>query len=186
LRRFDRKYVLLFLFICIAAWFFSEHPVPLRKAVLTFVGLPKLAYWSWLFAAIVLVVYKLKARQLRIQAIMSIDEFRSGFEELFSFRSNPLTFGCSVAFTKALILQYFSIGVYFVNFTETELVFLAILTAYSLFVSTFDVVKRLIEIFMQPKAEAAKASTGIEPGQETIDAAGTAAQEFLGKGNRER
>lgn len=110
---------------------------------------------------------------------MSFDDFKTGYEELFSFRSNPITFGCSVAFAKAFILQFFGAGKYFVNFSETEIEFLGILTAYSLFVSTFEVVKRLIEIFTQPKAEAAIASTSsITPMHETVDVTGTAKEKL--------
>lgn len=158
MKRIDIKYLLLLLALLLVAGIFYKYPSAFLSTIIDFFEIPDLILWSGILATIIVLVHKIKEGQLRFTVKMSLDDFKTTFEELISFRYSPVTLACSLAFAKALILQHFGRLVYFIHFTDLEMDFIVFLTCYCLFISVMEITKKLNEIITLPSGATAKAA----------------------------
>jgi len=78
---------------------------------------------------------------------MSFNEFKIPVENLLSFVSNPITIVCSLALAKGIYFQLAEGVQYFPFLNGVEITFVAIVTAYLLFISILELGKHFAEIF---------------------------------------
>ncbi len=145
-KSFDWKYIGLFVLLCLAtlsAYIFKAQLIYSLRCFFQFPGLNLLA---GSIATIITVTHKIKTRQFTFSPTMSFNEFKIPVEALLSFISNPITIVCALSLAKGLFLQTSEDVAYFPFFNGIEMIFVAIITAYLLFISIMELAKHFMEI----------------------------------------
>ena len=160
-KRLDLKYIFLFIFISASIVLSLIFSAQILAGLKLLFSLPFLNLYVGVFAAIVTITHKIKNKEIKFSSTMSFNEFKIPFENILSFISNPITIVCSISLAKGIFLRYYENIQYFQFFSNLEIIFIGIVTAYLLFISIMELIKNIKEIFLRieeaiPKQESQK------------------------------
>ena len=155
LKRLDLKYICIFVGLCTAAFVSYVFQTRILYGIKCFFEFPELNLCFGALSAIVTILHKAKTRNFIFSETMSFNEFKIPVENLLSFVSNPITIVCSLALAKGIYFQIVEGIPNFPFFNGIELTFVAIVTAYLLFISVFELGKHFAEIFTKPALKVA-------------------------------
>lgn len=140
-QRIDWRYLfllLLFLVAEMATYFLWTDILYYLKEFFTW---PQLNLASGALSATITIVYKIKFRKFSFTPNMSFNDFKIPVEDFISFFSNPVTFVISLSLARSLFLQSIGYQTYFKHFTDIELIFIAIVTSYLLYISSMELIR---------------------------------------------
>ena len=157
--KLDMKYIWYLLGVLVVSSLVYFFWLPIRDTITQIVQLEWLNFGIIVLTAAVTVLHKIKFRKIAFKANMSFSDFKIPFEELFSFVSNPITVVCSFSLARGLFLQCTGQKTYFPLLSNTELIFIAIVIGYLLFLSLSEFVRNLVELItVQPQMVMPKAT----------------------------
>lgn len=147
IKNWDWKWISLAVLICAAAFLAFHFQGFIFQAIKSFFEFPQLNLCAGSLSFILTTVHKIKTRKLDLNVGMSFSEFRIPVQGILSFISNPITLVGSLSLAKGLFLQIYDHQQFFPFFDAGELGFVAVVTAYLLFISFMELKKYFRETF---------------------------------------
>ena len=144
----DWKYVVVLIVLIGAVILTAKFKDEIIKYATCFFKLENINYWAGGFGALIMLVRKIKTREIDFRSTMSFDEFRKRVETVMSFVSSPITLVGSVSLAKGLFFQYFYDIPYFPNFDNLELLFVLLVALYLAFTSVLGILRDIKDILL--------------------------------------
>lgn len=154
-KNWDWKWISLALSFCAAAYLAYRFQWYIFQAFRSFFEFPQLNLCAGGLSVILTTVHKIKMRKLSFTTGMSFSEFRIPVQGVLSFISNPITLVGSLSLAKGLFLQFYEHQQFFPFFDTGELGFVAVVTAYLLFISFMELKKYFRESFTRAEGKMA-------------------------------
>jgi len=149
MNRLDTKYIFVFIFIVIILILSLIFTKEILIGLKSIFEIPSLNLIAGLFATVVTTLNKFKNKEFNFSIAMSFSEFRIPLENILSFIGNPITVVCSISLAKGIFLQYYEKLQYFPLFNDVEVMFIAMVTLYLIYISVMEIIREMKNLFLK-------------------------------------
>ncbi|SRR5260221_13312774 len=142
LKKIDWRYLVVSACLLAASatvYVFKNESILMVKA---FFDIKDLDLFAGGVATIFTLTQRIKTRKLTFNKSMSFNEFRIPLEDGLSFIGNPITLVCAISLAKGVFLYS---NEYFPKFTNVEIAFIGLVSAYLFFISVMELLSNMKE-----------------------------------------